>query len=72
MVDQGESMGEELMQVEKEYLKTVLAPESRCEECLFKGMRCWTFKEEYAGHLFCEVLYAKLSRILGLEKPRSE
>jgi hypothetical protein len=58
-------MSEQFMQVEKDYLRAMLTPESHCEDCPFDGMRCWTFREE-RGYFLCDAVYRKVWRLLGL------
>jgi len=53
-------------ELEKSFLRTRLAPEMYCDDCLFDGTKCWTFREE-RGYFFCELVYAKARKLLALD-----
>jgi len=58
---------ENFIPVEIDYLRAMLMPEMHCEDCPFEGMKCWTYREE-RGLFFCDVIYRKVWRLLGLAR----
>ncbi len=60
-------MSDEFIQLEKDYLMAMLRPEMHCEDCPLEGVKCWTYREE-RSYFFCESVYRKVWRMLGLAK----